>query len=146
MEAKLKEKKSDTVFIYDAVPNGRCNVILGKDLTAKLILRADNKKSVITLRADNPRSLQHYNALFADAGFSQESAVSFDAVIVRWAQLLQLLNALERVGNREKDYLTALCQVLDVPCHKKSIDKMESICTEELMKRLSAFEEYKQYA
>lgn len=143
MEAKLKEKKSDTVFIYDAVPNGRCNVILGKDLTAKLILRADNKKSVITLRADNPRSLQHYNALFADAGFSQESAVSFDAVIVRWAQLL---NALERVGNREKDYLTALCQVLDVPCHKKSIDKMESICTEELMKRLSAFEEYKQYA
>ena len=146
MEAiQLKEKRNDTVFLYTG-KNVRCSVILERDLSAKLVFRAEKRKCVITLRADKTKPMQSYNEMFANADFSQEAAVTCDAVIIRWSQILQLLTALSRLSYKEPVYMKELCKVLNISTTRLSLEEIEKACTKELMAKLSMFEEYAQSA
>lgn len=145
-EITLKEKRNDTVFLYDAGDNARCSVILDKDLSAKIILRAEKKKCILTLYANKPKELSYYNEILVKAGFSVEMAAALDKVIIRWAQIQQLLNALERLSHDDTVYLKALCELLTISVEGQSVTHLNALCTKELMEKLSAFEEYKDYA
>lgn len=145
-EIILKEKRNDTVFLYDAGNNARCSVILDRDLSAKIILRAEKKKCILTLYADKPKDLSYYNEILVKAGFSVEMAAALDKVIIRWAQMQQLLNALERLSHDDTVYLKALCELLTISVEGQSVTHLNALCTKELMEKLSAFEEYKDYA
>ena len=145
-EITLKEKRNDTVFLYDAGDNARCSVILDKDLSAKIILRAEKKKCILTLYADKSKDLSYYNEILTKSGFSAETAAALDKVIIRWAQMQQLLNALERLSHDDTVYLKALCELLTISVEGQSVTHLNALCTKELMEKLSAFEEYKDYA
>jgi len=145
-EVKLKEKRSDSVFIYEMPENTKCNVVIDKNLSAKIIVRENKNKNVLTLTADTPKPLAHYNALFMDMGFSLPIIPILDSIIIRWAKLLQLLTALDRLGSRDSAYINALCDVLKLDKKNKTLDDLMESASKELLKQLSSFEEYSDYA
>ena len=145
-ELTLKEKRNDTLFLYEVGDGRRCSVILDKDLSAKIILRAEKKKCILTLYADKPKDLSYYWEILAKSGFSTEIAATLNKVIIRWAQIQQLLNALDRLSHDDTVYLKALCELLTIPVEGQSVTHLNALCTKELMEKLSAFEEYKDYA
>lgn len=145
-EVKLKEKRSDSVFVYEVTDNTKCNILLDKNLSAKMIIRENKNKNVLTLTADTPKPLAHYNALFMDMGFSLPIIPILDTIIIRWAKLLQLLTALDRIGSRDSAYINALCDVLKLDKKNKTLDDLMESASKELLKQLSSFEEYSDYA
>lgn len=145
-EAKLKEKRSDSMFIYEISENTKCNILLDKNLSAKMVIRENKNKNVLTLTAETPKPLAHYNALFMDMGFSLSIIPILDTVIIRWEKMLQLLTALDKIGSRDSAYINALCDVLKLDKKNKTLDDLMESASKELLKQLSSFEEYSDYA